>query len=276
MRVTLDWTQSELASRARVTQGWISKVETGDAARLTFHSAELILGAMGARLRISIDAPYLGDRQRQREPAHARCSGFVESRLRRGGWDVASEIEVGGDRSRGWIDVIACHPSTGWLLVIEIKTEIHDLGAIERSLHWYEREAPAAARRLGWRPRRSMGCLLLLATESNETRASTNRIPLAEGFRLRARELRTVVGGAADAPSGRAMAMIDPLSRRDAWIRPLRIDGRRTAAPYADYAGFMGAILRRGRGRGRSSIREPAASHAAPKRPGPTRYSSRS
>jgi hypothetical protein len=134
------------------------------------------------------------------------------------------------------------------LLIIEIKTEIRDLGAIERSLSWYEREAMFAAGRLGWRPRRRLGCLLLLATDANERRAAANREPLVVGFPVRARHLASVIGGTSRSGEGaRAIAMIDPLSRRASWIRPLRIDGRRSPAPFADYADFM-RVAREGRG----------------------------
>ena len=149
-------------------------------------------------------------------------------------------MEIGGDRSRGWIDVLAYHPQTGWLLIIEIKTEIHDLGAIERSLGWYEREAWLAAERLGWRARRSMGCLLLLATTVNDVRIDANREPFVIGFPVRARDLVAFIqDGVEPAITGRAVAMIDPLSKRTGWLRPLRLDGRRSMAPHADYAGFM-------------------------------------
>ncbi len=155
------------------------------------------------------------------------------------------EVEVGGDRSRGWIDVLAYHPATGWLLVIEIKTEIRDLGAIERSLGWYERDAIVAARRLGWQPKHAIGCLLLLATAANDARASANGVPIGVGFPTRAHELGGLVqAGSGPRPHGRAVAMIDPLSRRTAWLRPLHQDGRRQPAPYLDYADFMRAIGR--------------------------------
>jgi transcriptional regulator with XRE-family HTH domain len=247
----LGWTQEELAHRADMSQAMVSAIENGRVSDLTFSRAERLLAAMGARLVISVDTPFLGDRQRQREPAHARSSAHVAARLRRAGWLVATEVEVGGDRSRGWIDVLAYHPATGWLLVVEIKTEIHDLGAIERSLGWYEREARFAARRLGWHPRRSIGCLLLLATAANDLRVSANRDSFATGFPARAKELSDLVEAGTDPASpGRAVAMIDPLSKRMAWLRPLRLDGRRSAAPYADYADFLRDVGSRGR-RGR-------------------------
>ena len=33
----------------------------------------------------------------------------------------------------------------------------------------------------------------------------------------------------------RNLALIDPRSKRRQWLRPSRVDGRRSAAPYADY-----------------------------------------
>ena len=243
IRGAIGWTQEELGARVGQTQGWVSRVENGRVADLTFATAERLLGAMGARLVVTVDAPYLADRRRQRDPAHSRMSAYVAARLVRHGWQVVTEVEVGGDRSRGWIDVLAHHPATGMLLVIELKTEIHDLSAIQRSLGWYEREAWRAARRQGWRPRQMTGCLLLLATEVNDTRAAENRDVLGSEFRSRARDLSTIVGGGIHAgPSARGIAMIDPRSRRGEWLRPLRIDRRRQPAPYRDYADFMRAF----------------------------------
>ena len=146
------------------------------------------------------------------------------------------------------MDVLAWHPGTGLLLVIEIKTELRDLGAVERQIHWYEREAWAAARRLGWRPRRAVGCVLLLSTDAVEQRIRENRDALARSFPGRARDLATIVadGRASSSNPKRALALIDPRSRRPSWLRPSRVDGRRSDAPYADYADF---IRRDGRSR---------------------------
>lgn len=248
LRDALGLTQQELGRRAGTSQAMVSAIENARIGDVTFSRAERLLAVMGARLVISVDAPFLGDRQRQRDPAHARCSAHVKARLRRAGWQVATEVEVGADRSRGWIDVLAWHPRSGLLLVIEIKTEIHDLGAIERSLGWYEREAWQASRRLGWRAQGSMSCLLLLATEANDLRVAANREPFSIGFPVRARHLNVVaIEGLAASAVGPAIAMIDPLSKRNVWLRSMRVDGRRSKAPYSDYADFMRAIGGRGR-----------------------------
>ena len=252
LRAALGWSQQDLARRVGMSQPWISRVERGRFRGLTVGVVERVLRAMGARLVLSVDAPYLADRRHQADAAHARLASYVGGRLRRADLRIATEVEIGGDRSRGWIDMLACRPASGDVLVIELKTELHDLGAIQRVLSWYERAAWQAARRLDWRPRRVHVWMLLLATEANDTRTKANRALLAAEFPDRARDLEVLIdsgGGRESGAFSRGVAMVDPRSRRIAWIRPLRIDGRRSTAPYADYAAFMRRTRARGRGR---------------------------
>jgi transcriptional regulator with XRE-family HTH domain len=240
VRRAIGWTQQELGRRSGFSQSFVSLVENGKLGDLTFDSAGRLLEAMGARLNVGVSAPFMADRSPQRDPAHARCSSYVAQRLRREGWQTAGEVEVGGDRSRGWIDLLAYDPRSRMLLVIEIKTEIADIGAIERTLGWYEREAWAAARRLGWRPRLTLGCLILLSTRANDDRLRRNRATFRTDFPVRARLLQSLVtNGVGVGPGARAMAMVDPRSQRAKWLRATQLDGRSTPAPYVDYADFM-------------------------------------
>jgi transcriptional regulator with XRE-family HTH domain len=247
LRQTLGWTQAELGRRAHLSQSFVSRVEHALLPDLSFADATRLLEAMGGRLTVGVSAPFLADRELQRDPAHARCTAYVIARLKRDGWLTATEVEIGGDRSRGWIDVLAYHPDHRLMLVIEIKTEIRDLGAIERTLGWYEREAWTAGRRLGWRPRQITGCLLLLATEMNDARIKDNQAALAAGFPIRASELHRILANEVPPRNARAVALIDPRSRRHDWLRPSRLDGRPTPAPYVDYADFMRVIQTRRR-----------------------------
>ena len=240
-RRAVGWTQRELSRRSGVPQSTISRIEGRKVVDVSVTTTSQLLRALGARLRVEIDAPFIGERERQRDPAHARMSGHVARRLEPTGWQVASEVEVGGNRSRGWIDLLAFQPTTGLLLVIELKTEIHDLGQIDRALGWYERETWAAARRRGWRPSAVTGCLVLLMTQQNDAAVAFNRDALRRLFPIRAAALAGLVDGGKPVPAHntRALAMVDPRSKRRAWLRPTRDDGRRAPAPYTDYAGFM-------------------------------------
>jgi hypothetical protein len=121
------------------------------------------------------------------------------------------------------------------LLVIEIKSEFHDVGRIERTMNWYRREAWAAARRLGWKPRHVSTVLLALMSESNDRFLAANRLLMAAAFPARAREFGSVARRAAEPIETRYLAMVDPRSRAINWVRPTRIDGRYSDPPYRDY-----------------------------------------
>ena len=129
---------------------------------------------------------------------------------------------------------------SGALLVIEVKTEIHDFGRIQRTLAWYERRAWSVARDRGWVVRRSHGALLLLATDAVDARLRENCHLADEAFPGRVVDLVALTNDPADAaPVARSLGMIDPLSRRHDWLRPTRLDGRRARAPYEDYASVV-------------------------------------
>ncbi len=247
LRRALGWSQQELGRRAGVSQARVSRLERGAGRGPSIEHAGRLVAAMGGRLVWSLDAPVLHDRSLQHDAGHARCIAYVMTRLRAVGWQVATEVEVGGDRSRGWIDILAFLPATRVLLVIEVKTELHDLGAIQRTLGWYEREAWMSARRFGWQVRNAASVLLLLETRVVDARVAGQRTTFDLGFPGRAASLRGIVAGRTPDGARRFVAMIDPMSRRTEWLRPLRIDGRRTQARHADYADFMRARSARAR-----------------------------
>ncbi|GAC1669309.1 MAG: hypothetical protein NVS9B8_12060 [Candidatus Limnocylindrales bacterium] len=246
-RLRLAWSQRTLSIRSGVPQSQISRIERRQLPGLRLSTIDRLFAATGVRYRLVLDPPHL-DQRRQTDLVHARCSAYVGRRLKRAGWLVAREVEIGDGRSRGWIDLLAYDPRSRVLLVIEIKTEIHDLGQIERSMNWYQRESVGAARRLDWRPRRIGSALLVLHSAANESVVMSNREVMAASFPGRAANFQDVVSGAAEGPGAevRHMAMIDPRSHRIGWLRPTRIDGRRSPAPYRDYLDAVRALESRG------------------------------
>jgi transcriptional regulator with XRE-family HTH domain len=145
----MGWSLDELAARAKVSKGMLVLIEHGRA-NLTVDLAGKVLSALDVTVDLRITSPHVA--RRQRDAAHARCVAYVARRLESLGWLVHREVEIAGGRSHGWIDILAFDPVTRTLLVIEIKTEIHDLGQIERTLGWYGREAWSVASGFGWRP----------------------------------------------------------------------------------------------------------------------------
>jgi hypothetical protein len=186
--------------------------------------------ALGVAISIDFRLPLIARSSPQRDPAHATCVAYVARRLLAAGFLAVREVEIAYGRSHGWIDVLPWDARSGTLLVIEVKTVLDDMGNVERQLAWYRREAWAAARPLGWQPSRLAGWLVVLATEANKAMIRANREAFAQTFPGR-------VGSMND--EAQALAMVDPSNRRREWLIRTGVDGRRSPAPYADYADFM-------------------------------------
>jgi DNA-binding XRE family transcriptional regulator len=233
-RIMLDVTQRGLAATVGVSRSEIAAIENGKAnpsLRLVQRLADVLqLEVDFVSTFPAIVAP------RQRDLVHAWCLSYVERRLRAAGYIVRREVEVVVGRSHGWIDLLAFQPSTGILILVELKTRLDDIGAIERQVGWYEREAIGIARRLGWRPIHSATWVVALASEEVDDAARLNREYLRSFLPARASTMRRVLADGAPSEQHRGFALIDPGSRRREWLIPGRIDGRRAAAPYLDYA----------------------------------------
>ena len=233
-RVRLDVSQLELARSVGVTRSYIGRIERGEA-NPPLKLVEAIATALGLEISFSFRGPVFPTGSRVHDAVHARCSAYVDRRLRGEGWLTAREVEIVHGRSHGWIDLLAFDPRTATLLVIEIKTQLDDLGALERQIGWYERMAWAAAGRLGWRPRTIQVVVLALASDEVEAVIRAHRDLIRLAFPVRARALRTLI--ATSRPeAGRGLALIDPSSRRRDWLIATALDGRRSRLPYRSYA----------------------------------------
>ncbi len=235
----LDMTLTELGRQAGISRQMVAAVQAGNA-NPSLNVVVDLLNGVGVEVEIVVRRTGVVIAARQRDAAHAICSSYVQRRLQAAGWQVRREVRIDSGRYHGWIDLLAFHEPSGTLLVIEMKTRIDDLGAIERSLDWYVREAMAAARGVGWRPTRVVPWLLALATEEVEGQLRTNRTAIDSAFPVRAPAMNLLVGqpGVVITP-GRGTALIDPRSRRSTWLIRTRLDDRRSDAPYRDYADFM-------------------------------------
>jgi transcriptional regulator with XRE-family HTH domain len=241
-RIRLDISQQALADAIGVSRGYIANVESGRA-NPSLDQAERIAVALGLEIELATRGPsFIGER-RAGDLAHARCSGYVDRRLRGLGWWTAREVAIAEGRAHGWIDLLAYDARAGTLLIIELKTRLDDLGAVERQLGWYGRLAGSAARSLGWRPRRTVSWLLGLASDEVETAIRLQRDVIDIAFPVRASTMSAVARHEA-VDLRRGIALVDPSNRRADWFMRTRLDGRRSPMPYAGYAD---AVRRLGR-----------------------------
>ena len=244
-RMALGWSQRRLARVAGLSQSFVSRFERGEPTAVTVDSVARLFDALGIRAELRTELPVVNGDRRQADAVHAWACGYVGRRLSRLGWDVRHEVEIGTGRFRGWIDVLGYRPGDRSLLINECKTDIVDVGAIQRATSWYEREAWAAARRFGWRPVRSVVALLLLDSAEVEARLRTNRQLFESSFPDRAAQMAPWVERPGAHPPAHCLALIDPGSRGRRWLRPSRLDGRRAPSRYAGYADAAGRLADR-------------------------------
>jgi transcriptional regulator with XRE-family HTH domain len=233
------WTQRRLARVAGTSQTLISAIERCAEPELPMATAVRVLRALDIPFDLRLATPL--STRPVRDAAHARCVAYAARRLEAHGFVVKTEVEVGGPGWFGSIDVLAYHPGSHILFVIDVKTELLDLGELQRQLTRYERVAWDVARALGWRPRSVTGVVLVLATDANDRRMATEHAWFEREFTVRHRELMALIEAPREPPARgrRAIAMIDPRTRRRAWSLPTWLDHRRRPAPYADRAAFL-------------------------------------
>ncbi len=196
------WRQTDLAGKAGVSASLIGLLERGRADAISVRGIRRIGSAM--ELRLGWDAGYRGpELARLRDADHARLAEWVTQRLERFGWTVVPEASFNHYGDRGRIDLLAFHPATGKLVVVEVKTVIAEIQDLLGSLNTKERIAPMVARSLGWRAVRAIPFLVVAD-------GTTNRRRLAAHTRLFARYALRGKGAAAwiRQPGGNASGLV--------------------------------------------------------------------
>ncbi len=238
------WSQRELAGRAGTSQSAICRLESGSASAVEMLVLGKVLDALGLDAQLVVEGRHLFDRVRQKDGVHAKVTGFVGRRLTRWDWLTAGEALIGIDRPRGWIDLLAFRWADRALLVEETKTEIPDMGQLQRSLAFYEREAMAVARGFGWEPRSVNVLLVTLDSAAIARRLADNRDLVRLAFPAPVSDvLRWLEHPTAARPREWAIGTCDPASRRVTWLRPTTLGSRRTPPAYANYADAAARLL---------------------------------
>jgi hypothetical protein len=122
---------------------------------------------------------------------------------RYGGWLIAPEVSFSIYGERGVIDLLAFHPASGALLVIELKTAIVDVNELVGTLDRKTRLAPRIATERGWRPHSVSRWLIVTRSSTNSRRIEAHRSVLRAAFPSDGRAVRAWLA----APSGAIAAL---------------------------------------------------------------------
>jgi transcriptional regulator with XRE-family HTH domain len=144
--------QVDLARRARVSPPVIGRIERGGAASVPLRKLRRVATALGARLEVLVrwdggELPRLLDARHA--AMHEAVAGLFASIE---GWVIEPEVSFSIYGERGIIDILAWHPARRMLLVIELKTEVVEVGPLLGKMDQRRRLAGNIASRLGWDP----------------------------------------------------------------------------------------------------------------------------
>jgi hypothetical protein len=143
-----------------------------------------VVAALGGRLSVRI--LYQGEGlDRLRDRAHARVVEAVVGDLVANGWLVATEVSFNVFGERGVIDILAFHPPTGSLLVVEVKTVVPDVGGMLATLDRKVRLAPDIARERGWAVQSVSRLLVMRDTATARRRVAEHASTFAAAFPTR-------------------------------------------------------------------------------------------
>ena len=179
-------TQDDVAERSGMSRSQVGRAERGRADELRLVQLDRVARALGARLdlRVSWNGEML---DRLLDAAHAAIVDDVIATLATLGWETAVEVSFNVHGERGSIDILARHPASNMILVVEVKSVIPDVQAMVMALDRKARLAPIVARGLGWAV---AGIARLLVV--SESRTSRRRVEAHRALFKAALPARTV------------------------------------------------------------------------------------
>lgn len=184
------WRQADLAARAGVSATVVSRIENGRLSEVSLEALEAVAAALDIQLTI-VARWRGGDLDRMLNARHAALAERAIAWLTSlGPWIVRPEVSFAIDRERGVIDLLAWWPDRRALLVIELKTDIVDVGELVGTFRRKLRLIRRIAAEQGWRPDVIGACLLIDEGRTNRRRVAEHERTLGaflsdDGRRLR-------------------------------------------------------------------------------------------
>ena len=200
VRLRRGWRQEDVARAARTSASTVSRIETGEAPSQSLGTVLRVGAALD--IRVDLIARWRGgELDRMLSAGHSAMHELVAAELGAAGWVMAAEATFSIYGERGAIDILAHHPSSAGLLVVELKTQLVDVQSLIGSVDRYRRLAPQLARDRGWPVASVSAWVVLRETPANHRRLAAHATVLRSAFPHDGRRmrgwLREPVGGVA-------------------------------------------------------------------------------
>lgn len=182
--------QVDVAVRAGVGQWAVSCVERGDVGRLSLGTIRRICAALEIALPLvprwrGGELPRLIDRR------HAAMVEAISARLLADGWEIVPEFTFNHYGEMGAVDVLAWHPATEILVIVEVKTQFDDLQNMLSAIDRKVRLVPALLTARRGRRSLATGAILVLRDGSTERDfVASHSATFAAAFPARTVEVR--------------------------------------------------------------------------------------
>jgi transcriptional regulator with XRE-family HTH domain len=189
VRIRKGWRQVDVAVRASVSQQEVSLIELGRLDAVCLRT----LRKVGTALEVDLPlAPRWRGPELDRllDAEHAALVDAVIRILHADAWEALPEWTFNHYGERGSVDVVAWHPATRTLLIVEVKTRIVDVQDLLATHGRKVRIAPLLlADEREWRPT-TVGALLVVPEGSVRKVVARHAATFASAYPARTREVR--------------------------------------------------------------------------------------
>ena len=169
LRIRRGLRQIDVAQLAGVSDVTVSRIERGHLESLSVASVRRIARVLEARIELNLWT-RAGAVERLISAHHAALVEAVIATLVGLGWNARPEVSFNFRGERGLVDIVAWHAETRTLLLIEVKTEVVDVGELFGTFDRKRRLAPELARAAGLDPATISTALVVADTATNHRR----------------------------------------------------------------------------------------------------------
>jgi len=159
----------------------VSLIERGQLGHVTVGTLRRVGTALQIEIRLELRWRG-GELFRLLAEGHAAMGETVTRRLVESGWEVRPEVSFSHFGERGVVDLVAWHGASRSLLLVELKTELVDLGDLLATMDRRRRLATVIAEGLGWSPATVASWVVLTDTRTNRRRVANHAAVLRAAF----------------------------------------------------------------------------------------------